>query len=208
MKPPKQTPYRFYRPRRPGGLGDGLRLEGMSSKFGLMGIGVLVLVGILMLMVTNIPNKNELGPIDIELTAPPYITTKYGKTVLLPITRARVLSLNAATFEAVDSNKLFALAKGDMLKAWLTAPEAQNWMEGVGRKDFYTAILLQQKSGEWLVDYGQYRRKAARFSNQGWWLILLGCLLLPYQLLHKPKFPIWAAIVCYILFILCWAYLF
>ncbi len=204
MSSEARPPYRFYRPRRPGGMGEGLRLEGMSSTFGLIGIAILILVGCFMVFVTNIPKQNELFPIDIELTAPPYLSSKFGKTALLPVTRARVMSLQAATFAAVDSSQLFALAKGEKLLAWLTMQEAKDWNEGVGRKDFYTALLLQKKNGAWLVDYKSYRSKAGKFGSQGWWIILFGLLLVPYQLLQKPKVPIWVAILLYIFSIVVW----
>ncbi len=205
LKQEGKTQYRFYRPRRPGGMGEGLRLEGMSSLFGLMGIGLLIFVGGFMLVVSNIPTEKDMTAVDIELTAPPYRSPRNG--VLLPITRARVMALSQASFAAADSAKLFSLVKGDVLKAWLKAPEAQKWNEGVGRKDFYHTLLLQKKNGDWLVDYKSYRRKAGKFSSQGWWIILFGLMLIPYQLIRKPQIPVWAAIGGFILVIILWNFL-
>lgn len=177
--------------------GDGLRLDGVTSKFGLIGIGLLMLVGVLIIVYTHIPSEKELSSISITLQAPPYRTPKLKNSVLLPVTGAQVLALDPATFAASDTNRLFALQKGEQLLAFMPAPEAENWKEGVGRKDFYKALLLQKTDKTWLVDYPSYKKKVRNFSSQGWWLILLGAILVPYQLIAKPKIPFWAAILLY-----------
>ncbi len=196
---------RFGRPQKSRGIyADGLSLEGVSSKFGFMGIGLLILVGIAILLVTHIPKEKELVAINIDLQAPPYRTPKLKNAVLLPITGARVLALDPAAFAAADTIQIFALTKGETLKAYLIATDATNWNDGVGRKDFYKALLLQKTDNSWLVDYKAYRKKAVGFSSQGWWLILLGVILVPYQIIQSPKFSIWFALLLYGLVLVGW----
>lgn len=196
---------RFGRPQKSRGIyADGLSLEGVSSKFGWMGIGLLILVGITILLVTHIPKEKELVAINIELQASPYRTPKLKNSVLLPITGARVLALDPAAFAAADTIQIFALKKGEKLKAFLISTDAKNWNDGVGRKDFYKALLLQKTDNNWLVDYKTYRKKALGFSSQGWWLILLGVILVPYQIIQSPKFSIWFALLLYGLVLVGW----
>jgi hypothetical protein len=128
-----------------------LALEGVTSKFGFIGIGVLVLVGIIMLLATHIPKENELAAINIEIEAPPYRTVKLRNSVLLPITGARVLALDAAAFAVADTNQLFNLKKGEKLIAWLVKEEALEWNNSVARKDFYKAMVLQKEDKTWVV---------------------------------------------------------
>ena len=208
LKHEGQNIYRTKRSRRTNSMYDNrLVLEGVTSKFGFIGIGVLLVVGIIMLLATHIPKENELAAINIELQAPPYRTVKLRNSVLLPVTGARVLALEPATFAAADSMQLFALKKGESLKAYLNKPDAENWNSGVARKDFYKALLLQKTNTTWLVNYKSYRKKALGFSSQGWWLILLGILLIPYQFINYPKFSIWLALLLYSSAILAWNYL-
>jgi hypothetical protein len=202
-----KTPYRFYRPRRPEGIGAGLRLDGVTNIFGLIGISFLIIVGIAMLLVRNSIKEKDLTPVQITLQAPPYYTPKLHNSILLSITGARVMALEQASFAAADSTLLFSLKKGDNLNAWLTKPEAEKWNEGIGRKDFYKALMLQKSSGEWIVSLKAYQKQANRFSSQGWWLIVLGVILIPYQLLSKPKIPVWVAIGIYVLILLLWIFL-
>ncbi len=177
--------------------GEGLKLDGVTEKFGLIGIGLLMLVGVLIIVNTHIPAETELSSIKITLQAPPYRTPKLKNSVLLPVTGAQVVALDPATFAASDTTQLFALQKGAELIAYLPDAEAKNWKEGVGRKDFYKAILLQKTDNSWLIDYPAYNKKARNFSSHGWWLILLGAILIPYQLISKPRIPFWAAILLY-----------
>ena len=151
MKHEGQTPYRFYRPRRPGGMGEGLKLEGMSAYFGLLGIGVLILVGIAMIAISGTPTMEDLSPINIEVQAPAYRTPKATKTVLLPLTHAKVLALDAAAFAVADTTLLFSLKKGEKLIAWLEKEEAEKWNNEVARKDFYKAMLLQKEDKSWYL---------------------------------------------------------
>ena len=208
LKHEGQTIYRTKRSRRTNSMYDNrLVLDGVTSKFGFIGIGVLLLVGIIMLFATHVPKENELAPINIEIQAPPYRTVKLRNSVLLPVTGARVLALEPATFAAADTTQLFALKKGETLKAYLNIPDATNWNNGVARKDFYKAHLLQKTDNSWLVNYTAYRIKALGFSSQGWWLILLGLILVPYQFIRYPKFSIWLALLLYGSAILAWNYL-
>jgi hypothetical protein len=151
MKHEGQTPYRFYRPRRPGGMGEGLKLEGMSAYFGLLGIAVLIIVGIAMIAISGTPKMEDLSPINIEVQAPAYRTPKATNTVLLPLTHARVLALDAAAFAVADTNQLFNLKKGEKLIAWLVKEEALEWNNSVARKDFYKAMVLQKEDKTWVV---------------------------------------------------------
>lgn len=199
-----KPPYRFYRPRRPEGVGAGLRLDGVTNIFGLVGISFLIIVGIAMLMVRNSSKQKDLTPVEITLQAPPYYSPKLRNSVLLSITGARVMALDPATFAAADSTLLFSLKKGDNLNVWLTKPEAEKWNDGIGRKDFYKALLIQKSSGEWIVPFNAYQHKANRFSSQGWWLIVLGIILVPYQLLSKPKIPVWVILGVYISILIIW----
>lgn len=207
MKHEGQTQYRFYRPRRPGGMGEGLKLEGMSAWFGLLGIALLMMVGIAMLLVSNVPGKDDLQQVTVELQAPPYYTAKFGHSILLPLTGARVMTLDPATYAASDTLQLFSFQKGTVLKVWLLKKDASDWNNGVSRKEFYTAILLQKNEGDWLVDYPSYRKKAMRFNSKGWWLILFGLLLIPYQLIKHPRVPFWLALLLFSAAILTWTYL-
>lgn len=207
MKHEGQTQYRFYRPRRPAGMGDGLKLEGMTAKFGLIGIGILMAVGIAMLLVTNTPRQENLAPVSIEVQAPPYQSPKLSKSVLLPVKGARVIALDAATFAAADTAKLNDLKKGDIITAWLIKKDAESWNAGEARRDFYHAILLQYADKNWLVDYPSYRLKAMRFNKQGWWLIIFGLLLVPYQLVQNPRIPFWLAILLFAGAVLAWNFL-
>jgi hypothetical protein len=208
MKQEGNKQHRFYRPRRPGGAyGDGLALEGVTSKFGLIGIGMLMAVGIAMLLIRSTPKESELAPVAVTMQASPYRTPKLFNSVLLPLTGARVMALDPATFAAADSIMLFSLKKGDNLNVWLTRPEAERWNEGRGRKDFYKALMLQKSSGEWIVTFKAYQKKAERFGSQGWWLIGLGVLLIPYQLLRKPKIPVWIALGVFLIVLLVWNFL-
>jgi hypothetical protein len=204
MKHEGKKPYRFYRPRRPGGMGDGLKLEGMSSWFGLLGIAVLILVGIAMIAISGTPKMEDLSPVNIEVQAPAYRTPKAIKTVLLPLTHAKVLALDPAAFAVADTQKLFTLKKGEKLIAWLEKEDALKWNEGVARKDFYKAMLLQKEDKNWIVDYPSFRKKSRAFNNQGWWLVLFGAILVPYQLISKPKIPVWVAITVLIAAIVLW----
>jgi hypothetical protein len=163
-----------------------------------------LLVGLLILLGSGTPKEKDLAPIEIEITAPPYRTPSLRNSVLLPVTRARVLAIHPATFKAADSAKLFSLKKSDVLTVWLTAAEAQKWNAGVARKDFYTALVLQKKNSEWVVDYESFRKKAGKSSSHGWWIILFSLILIPYQLISKPKIPVWAAIGGFILVLVIW----
>ncbi len=198
MKHEGKPPYRFYRPHRPGGMGDGLKLEGMSTWFGLIGIIILMLVGIAMIAISGTPKMEDLSPVSIEVQAPAYRTPKAHKTVLIPLTRAKVLALDPAAFAVSDTQKLFTLQKGEVLTAWMENKDAENWKNGVARKDFYKAMLLQKEDKSWLVDYPSFRKKSRAFNNQGWWVVLLGAILVPYQLISKPKIPVWATIAAFI----------
>jgi hypothetical protein len=178
--------------------GEGMELKGVTSKFGLIGIGMLMLVGLLIIVVSDIAGEKDLKPISIELQASPYRTPKLKNSILLPLTDAKVIALDPATFAASDTNQLFALQKGEKLIAYLPAEEAMKWKDGVGRKDFYKALLLQKADNSWLVDYPSYKLKAQRLTSQGWWLIILGAILIPYQLVAKPKIPFWVSLLLYI----------
>ncbi|MCU0403227.1 MAG: hypothetical protein MUE99_01675 [Chitinophagaceae bacterium] len=198
MKPPPKTQYRFYRPRRPGGMGDGLKLEGVSSKFGLIGLAVLMLVGFSMLWINRTAPESDFLPVTAELSSSPYRSSKMQNTVLIPFTRAKVMKLDAASLAAVDTNVLFSLKKGDILTVYMQKEEAENWLADVGKKDFYTAILLKKvDKEEWIVSYSDFRKKANRLSGQGWWLVMLAVLMLPYQLIRHPKVPIWVALMLF-----------
>ena len=177
--------------------GEGLQLEGVTSYFGLIAVVILILIGIAMVLVTNIPKKTDLEPVSIVVQAPPYRGARVKHTLLLPVTGARVLALDQATYKAADTTLLFALKKGDQLNAWLSKPEAEKWNAGVGRKDFYTAFLLQYDNGNWIVDHPAYRKTAGGMTGQGWWLIILGVLLIPYQFIRRARFPAWAMLVLY-----------
>lgn len=204
MKHEGQTQYRFYRPRRPAGMGEGLKLEGMTAKFGLIGIGILMAVGIAMLLVTNTPKENDLAPVTIEVQAAPYESPKLSSSVLLPVKGARVIALDPATFAAADTTKLNALKNGDIITAWLIKKDAESWNAGEARRDFYHAILLRNADNSWLVDYPSYRKKSRVFNNQGWWLIIFGLLLIPYQLIQRPRLPFWIAIIVFAGAVLAW----
>jgi hypothetical protein len=206
LKHEGQTPYRFYRPRRPGGMGEGLKLEGMSAYFGLLGIAVLIIVGIAMIAISGTPKMEDLSPINIEVQAPAYRTPKATNTVLLPLTHARVLALDAAAFAVADTNQLFNLKKGEKLIAWLVKEEALEWNNSVARKDFYKAMVLQKEDKTWVVDYPSYRKKSRAFNNQGWWLVLLGLLLIPYQLIKHPSVPFWLAFLLFAGALLVWTF--
>jgi hypothetical protein len=201
MKQETKTPNRFYRPRRPGGIGAGLQFEGVTNIFGLLGIGLLVIIGIAMLLVRNSIREKDLEPVSITLQAPPYHIPKLRNSVLLSITGARVMALDQAAFAAADTSKLLALQRGDALKAWMLKKEAEKWNNNIGRKDFYKAMMLQKTDGTWIIDYKGYNRKASNYSGQGWWLILLGCILLPYQIMRQTKIPVWAAILAYLILV-------
>jgi hypothetical protein len=169
-----------------------------------MGIGLLVLVGIAILLVTHIPKEKDLVAIHIELQAPPYRTVKLRNSVLLPVTGVSVLALEPAAFAASDTMQLYALKKGEKLIAYLINQDANNWNNGVARKDFYKALLLQKTDKTWLIDFKSYRKKALGFSSQGWWLIFLGIILVPYQVIQSPKFSIWLALMLYGLLLVSW----
>jgi hypothetical protein len=201
MKQEAKTPYRFYRPRRPGGIGAGLQFEGVTNIFGLLGIGLLILIGIAMLLVRNSIREKDLEPVNVTLQAPPYQTPKLRNTVLLSITRARVMAIDQAAFATADTSVLMGLSKGTELKVWMPKNEAEKWNNNIGRKDFYKAIMLQKTDGTWIIDYNAYSRKASSYSSQGWWLILLGMILIPYQVLRRPKIPVWAALIAYFLLV-------
>jgi hypothetical protein len=200
MQQAPKTPYRFYRPYRPKGMGEGLKLEGVTTIFGLLGIGVLILVGISLLLVNTVPTEKELYPVEAELSSTPYRSAKFRNTLLIPFTNARVMKLEETSFTAIDTSLLFSLDKGDMLRVFMHPKEAENWNKGISRKDFYSAVLIQ-KAGDktWILDYPTYRKKAAKAQSQGWCLIILGAILVPYQLIRNPKFPVWAAIGLYVL---------
>jgi hypothetical protein len=196
---------RFGRPQRSRGIyGDGLSLEGVTSKFGLLGIALLIIVGIAMIAISGTPTMDELSPVNIEVQAPAYRTPKAINTVLLPLTHAKVLALDPAAFSAADTTQLFTLKKGEKLIAWLEKEDAVKWNEGVARKDFYKAMLLQKEDKTWIVDYPSFRKKSMAFNNQGWWIILLGAILIPYQLISKPKIPVWVTIAAFITAIIVW----
>lgn len=201
MKQEPKTPYRFYRPRRPTGIGAGLQFEGVTNIFGLLGIGLLIVIGIAMLLVRNSLREKDLEPVMVTLQAPPYQTPKLRNSMLLSITGARVMAIDQAAFGAADTSLLMGLTKGTELKVWMQKQEAKKWNNKVGRKDFYKAILLQKTDGTWIIDYMAYRSKASSYSSQGWWLILLGLMLTPYQVLRKPKIPVWAALIAYLLLV-------
>ena len=175
--------------------GEGLRLEGVTSYFGLIAIGMLMLVGLAMLLTRNSIKQGQLEPVSIELQASPYATPRLKNTVVLPITGARVMALDPASFAAADTAVLNQLGKGEKLNAWLVREDAEKWNQGAGRKDFYQALLLQKENGSWVVDYPSYSRKAGGYTSQGWWVMLLGLVLLPYQLIRKPKIPVWISLI-------------
>lgn len=204
MKQEPKVPYRFYRPRRPEGMGAGLRLDGVTNIFGLVGITFLILVGIAMLMVRNSLGEKDLEAVEIIIQAPPYFTPKLRNSILLSITGARVMALEPASYAAADTAALMRLRQGDVLKAWMPKKEAQKWNEGLGRKDFYRAMLLQKSDGNWIVNHKAYQKKAQGHSSQGWWLILLGLILIPYQVLRNPKIPVWLVLGVYILVLMFW----
>lgn len=208
MKHEGQTPYRFYRPRRPGGMGEGLKLEGMSASFGLLGIAMLMIVGIAMITISGTPKMEELSPVNIEVQAPAYRTPKAYKTVLIPLIQAKVLALDPAAFAVADTLQLFSLKKGEKLTAWFEKEDALKWNQGVARQDFYKAMVLQKEDKSWIVDYPSFRKKSRVFNNQGWWLILLGAILVPYQLIPRPKIKVYIAIGLYVLAIFLFAMLF
>ncbi len=207
MKHEGKTQYRFYRPRRPGGIGDGLKLEGMSAWFGLLGIVILMMVGIAMIALFGVPEMEELAPVSIEAQAPAYRTAKIYKSVLIPLDKAQVLALDPAAFAAADTQQLFSLQKGEKLIAWLEKEEAEKWNNGEARKDFYTALLLQKEDQSWLIDYPSYRKKARAFNNQGWWVVLFGLMLIPYQFIKRPKVPFWLSILLFAAAILIWTFI-
>jgi hypothetical protein len=205
MKHEGKPMYRFARARRPAGAySQGLPLEGVTSKFGLIGIGMLMAVGIAMLLIRDAPKENNLIPIRVTMQAPPYKTPKVHKSVLLPITNARVLALDPAAFAAADTAALFALKKGEIIDAWLSSQEAEKWNNGVARKDFYRAFMIQNTSGKWIVNYQAYQKKASKFGSQGWWVILLGILLVPYQLIKKPRIPVWITLSVFVIVLVLW----
>ncbi len=185
-------------------MGDGLKLEGMTAWFGLIGIGILICVGIAMIAISDTPSMDELSAVTIEVQAPAYRTPQATKSVLLPLTYARVLALDPASFAAADTQQLFSLKKGEILFAWLKKEDAVKWNEGVARKDFYKAMLLQKEDKTWLVDYPSFRKKSRVFNNQGWWLIILGGIFIPYQLIPRPKIPVWLAIGGFIALVIAW----
>jgi len=199
MKPLPGKPYRFYRPRRPGGLGEGLKLEGVTTKFGLLGIAVLMLVGMAMLGMNKVPEEHDLIPVIADLSASPYRSGKSSQGILIPFSDARVMKLDGSSLAAVDTISLFSLQKGDTLEVYMQEKEAENWKAGVARKDFYTAIILKKAGAEgWVIDYHSFRKEASRSGSQGWWLLLLGAILIPYQLIRQPKIPIWLSIALYV----------
>jgi hypothetical protein len=202
MKHEGQKQYRFYRPRRPAGVGDGLKLEGMSARFGLLGIALLVIVGIAMIAISDSPKMEDLSPVTIEVQAPAYRTPKAYKTVLIPLIQAKVLALDPAAFAVADTIQLFSLKKGEKLTAWLKREDALNWSKGVARQDFYKAMVVQKEDKTWIVDYPSFRQKSRAYNNQGWWLVLLGAILVPYQLIPRPKIKVYIAIGLYVLAIL------
>lgn len=207
MKHEGQTPYRFYRPRRPGGMGEGLKLEGMSTWFGLLGIAMLIMVGIAMIAISGTPKMEDLSEVAIEVQAPAYRTPKAYKTILIPLIQAKVLALDPAAFAVADTLQLFSLKKGEKLTAWLEREDALMWKQGVARQDFYKAMILQKEDKTWIVDYASYRKKSRAFNNQGWWVIIFGVLLVPYQLLAKPRIPFWIAFLLFTGSLLVWTFL-
>lgn len=199
MKDTPKTQYRFYRPRRPEGVGAGLRLEGVTHLFGLVGSAMLILIGIAMLLMRNPVAEADLVTIEMVLQAPPYQTRKVKNTVLLPATDARILALEHAAYTASNKNALMALKKGDSITVGMAKQEANNWNQNKPRKDYFKAITLQKKGGEHIISFQAYHQKANQVSSQGWWAVLLGILFIPYQFIQKPKLPIWAAIGIYLL---------
>lgn len=189
--------YRFYRPRRPGGIGNGLPLEGVSSKFGLAATIVLLLIGVVIFFNKERITAKDVQATGVRLTASPYAGKKAG-TYLVPLEQSRVLLIDQNAAKAVDTTRLFALQKGDSLLAFVKWETALAWQNGKSPKGNAQLYWLKNlKDGQWVIAMGAYKKAESNNGNAGLWLLIFSLILLPYQIWRKIPVPLWLALIVY-----------
>lgn len=190
---------RSSRPRRPGSMfGQGNPLYGVTGKFGLIGLLVLFITGLLVQVNKPDIDVNALQAVEVTLNAKPYNSAKMGGSLLLPAVDGRVLALAPEAFKVVRPEAMEQLGTGSKVIAGMQAEDAAFWQSGQSKRNFLLAYTLQTAQGKQLVNPKDLDHWQRWHNNTGAWLMLLALILLPYAMLQKPRLSIWITILLYI----------
>lgn len=189
---------RTNRPRRPGSqFGQNNPLYGVTGKFGLIGLLVLFVIGLLVQLNKPGVKAGTLKQVALQLKAPPYPSKKMKGGLLLPATDGRVLGIAPEAMQVLDTQALQALKADTILIAGLLTSDAAFWQTGQTKRNFLLAYTLQSGGGKMIVSAEKLYSWQLWHNNTGAWLMLLSIMLLPYGLLEKPRVNIWLTLLLF-----------
>jgi uncharacterized iron-regulated membrane protein len=178
-------------------FGQGNPLYGVTGKFGLIGLLVLFITGLLVQLNKPSIEVNALQAVEVILNAKPYKSSKMGGSLLLPTADGRVLALAPEAMKVVRPDGIEQLEAGTKAIVGMPAEDAAFWQSGQSKRNFLLAYTLQIAQGKEVVNPNDLDRWQRLHNNTGAWLMLLALMLLPYAMLQKPRISIWITILLY-----------
>lgn len=194
--------YRFYRPRRAAGIGNGLPLDGVSAQFGLFAGIILLLIGLGIFYAKERIAVSDVQAVGVQLTAVPYMGKK-ANAYYIPITQSRLLVVEGNALLAADTAQLSVLQKGDSLLAFIQWKDAIAWQNGKSPRINTPVYWLQnQQSKQWLISIDGYKQAERTHGNIGLWIAIFAIILLVHQVWRNAPWPIWVSLLLFVLAIL------